>query len=160
MYWSAWPAMQATRALGRLALEEFLLARHLLIDRLLEAAIERGGVTQVIEIAAGMSPRGWRFAERYGDRVTYIETDLPEMAERKRAALEAGRPARPARTGSRPSTRSRDEGERSLAAIAAGLDPARGLAIVTEGLLTYLDRDSVLGLWRRCAPAIAPFPTA
>ncbi|MBV8218022.1 MAG: hypothetical protein JO325_06140 [Solirubrobacterales bacterium] len=33
-------------------------------------------------------PRGWRFAERYGDRIAYVEADLPEMARRKRRALE------------------------------------------------------------------------
>ena len=31
------------------------------------------------------------------------------------------------------------------------LDPARGLAIVSEGLLTYFDEASVLGMWRRFA---------
>ena len=66
MYWSAQPAMAVTQAFGGARLEDFLLARHLLIDSLLEGAIERGEISQVIEIAAGMSPRGWRFAERYG----------------------------------------------------------------------------------------------
>src|SRR5581483_1125392 len=69
-------------------LEEYLLARHRAIDALLERAIERDGTGQVIEVAAGLSPRGWRFAQRYGERLVYVEADLPEMAERKRAALE------------------------------------------------------------------------
>jgi len=42
----------------------------------------------VIEVAAGLSPRGWRFRRRYGDRLTYVEADLPAMAARKRGALE------------------------------------------------------------------------
>ena len=54
----------------------------------LEQAIEQHGVSQVIEVAAGLSARGWRFVERYGDQLTYVETDLPEMAARKRRALE------------------------------------------------------------------------
>ena len=58
------------------------------IDALLERAIERDGVTQVVEIACGLSPRGWRFAQRYGERITYVEADLPGMAARKRAALD------------------------------------------------------------------------
>jgi O-methyltransferase involved in polyketide biosynthesis len=158
MYWSLWPAMQASRALGGHALEEFLFARHLLIDRQLERAIEAGGVTQVIEIAAGMSPRGWRFAKRYGDRITYIETDLPEMAASKSAALrEAGL------LGPRHRVEVLDalaaDGQRSLSALAAGLDTSGGVAIVTEGLLTYLEHEAVLDLWRRCAEAIAAFPS-
>jgi O-methyltransferase involved in polyketide biosynthesis len=157
MYWSMWPATNLARALGGTRLEDFLLARHQLIDRLLETAIDRGDVSQVIEIAAGMSPRGWRFAARHGERLTYIETDLPEMAERKRDALE--------RTGSLgPAHRVEvldalsEEGEQSLTALAEGLDPDRGLAIVTEGLLSYLDHESMLGLWRRAATSLSRFP--
>src|SRR6476619_3445777 len=74
MYRSVQPAMAVTEALGGTRLEDFLLTRHLLIDSLLEEAIERGEVSQVIEVAAGLSPRGWRFAERHGERLTYIET--------------------------------------------------------------------------------------
>ena len=76
--------------------------------------MERHGVSQVIEIAAGMSARGWRFANRYGDAITYVEADLPAMAERKRRAL--------ARIGSLSDGHRmaeidarRDEGPRSLA---------------------------------------------
>src|SRR5262245_41277416 len=53
-------------------LETMLLARHRLIDRLLTEAIEAGRVRQVVEIAAGMSPRGFRFAQRF-PKVHYIE---------------------------------------------------------------------------------------
>src|SRR5918912_703704 len=82
------PAMLASRAVGGPTLEGLLLARHRIIDELLTEAIEDGRVAQVIEIAAGMSPRGWRFAQRYGERLTYVEADLPAMAARKRQALE------------------------------------------------------------------------
>src|SRR4051794_818577 len=70
MYRSVQPAMAITEALGGTRLEAFLPPRHLLIDSLLDEAIERGEVSQVIEVAAGLSPRGWRFAERYGGRLT------------------------------------------------------------------------------------------
>ena len=110
----------------------------------------------MIEIAAGMSGRGWRFANRYGDAITYVEADLPAMAARKRRAL--------ARIGSLSDAHRvaeidarRDEGPDSLAQLAASLDPAAGLAIVTEGLLGYLSTDAVLGVWRRIAAALAPF---
>ncbi len=86
--------MTVNAILGRGTLESYLLARHRAIDSLLTTAIEEHGIRQVIEVAAGLSPRGWRFAQRYGDRLTYIEADLPGMAERKRRGARANRIAR------------------------------------------------------------------
>ena len=37
----------------------------------------------------------------------------------------------------------------SLAALAMGLDPTHGRAVVAEGLLDYLPSDEVTGLWSR-----------
>lgn len=151
------PAMSISRPMGGPSLETYLLARHRAIDALLEAAIEDHGITQVIEVAAGLSPRGWRFRQRYGDRLTYVEADLPAMAERKRRAL-----ARIGTLGDRHRVEDldalRDTGPASLAAIAAGLDRGRGLAIITEGLLGYLAPDAVEGLWRRFAVTLSDFP--
>jgi O-methyltransferase involved in polyketide biosynthesis len=150
------PLMIASRMVGGPSLEGLLLARHRIIDDLLTHAIDDGRVAQVIEIACGMSPRGWRFARRYGDDLTYVEADLPDMAERKRHALE--------RIGPLSDTHSvveldalRDDGPQSLASVASPLDPQRGLAIVTEGLLTYFPRDAVLGMWGRFARELRRF---
>jgi O-methyltransferase involved in polyketide biosynthesis len=52
----------------------------------------------------------------------------------------------------------RDDGPGSLAELAAQLDPASGLAVVTEGLLGYLPTDAVLALWRRIALTLKAFP--
>jgi len=157
MYWSSWPLTQTAQALGGVGLEDMLLARHLLIDQRLELAIESGRVSQVIEVAAGMSPRGWRFAERYGNRIAYVETDLPEMVARKRAALEAGGLIG---LGHRVEVLDAlaEEGERSLVAVAGELDPGAGVAIITEGLLSYLDGAALLSLWARAAESLARFP--
>jgi O-methyltransferase involved in polyketide biosynthesis len=150
------PAMLVSRALGGPTLERFLLARHRLIDHLLEEAITAGRVSQVLEIAAGMSPRGWRFARRHGEAITYVEADLPAMAGRKRRALE--------RAGSLGAAHRVVEidalaasGPASVPAVAAELEPSGGLAVITEGLISYLDRPGVDGLWRRVAAAIATF---
>jgi O-methyltransferase involved in polyketide biosynthesis len=150
------PSMRAFRALGRPTLEGMLLARHRIIDALLASAIDAGRVSQVVEVACGMSPRGWRFAERYGDAIAYVEADLPAMAARKRRALE--------RIGSLGDSHRvaevdalRDDGPGSLAELCSTLDPDAGLAIVTEGLLAYFDTDAVLGMWQRFARAIGGF---
>ena len=42
--------------------------------------------------------------------------------------------------------------------LASSLDAERPLAIVTEGLLSYLGRGDVLGLWRRFAETLSGFP--
>ena len=60
------PLMVVSGKLGGPSLESYLLARHRAIDALLTDAVEHHSVGQVIEIAAGMSARGWRFANRYG----------------------------------------------------------------------------------------------
>src|SRR3546814_16509204 len=110
-----------------------MLARHKGIDAQLAKAIDSGKVGQVIEIAAGLSPRGWSFMQRYGERLRYIETDLPAMAACKRDIL--------TQTGSL-SDRHRiveldalaESGPDSLATIARQLDPNIGTAIITERL--------------------------
>lgn len=149
------PSMSLSRAVGGPTLEGMLLARHRILDALLSEAIDSGEVTQVIEIAAGLSPRGWRFAERYGDRILYVDADLPGMAARKREALGAA--------GSRVRVEEldalRDSGPHSLAAVAATLDRDAGLAIVTEGLLSYFTTDDVRGMWRRFARVLGDFGT-
>jgi O-methyltransferase involved in polyketide biosynthesis len=150
--------MLVTRALGGASLEGYLLARHRAIDGLLERAIEEDGVTQVIEVAAGLSPRGWRFSERFGERLTYVEADLPGMAARKRRALEKIG-SLSARHRVQEIDALRDGGPGSLGALAAELDPAGGLAIITEGLLGYLDSAAVAGIWRRFAQALNGFAT-
>ncbi len=148
--------MIVNELLARPTLEGYLLARHRAIDALLERAIEEEGVSQVIEVAAGLSPRGWRFTQRYGERLVYVEADLPRMAARKRRALE--------QIGSlgdshfvRELDALRQDGTQSLAALAAELDPSRGLAIITEGLLGYLTGDAVAQIWRRFARVLGGF---
>jgi O-methyltransferase involved in polyketide biosynthesis len=154
LYHAMRPMMAASRAIGGPTLDGVLLARHRIIDRLLDDAIEAGRIGQVIEVAAGLSGRGRRFVERHGERVTYIEADLPGMAARKRALLGT-------LVGDRHRVVDIDalaaDGPASIGAIAAGLDPSRGTAIVTEGLLNYFDRAAVTGMWARFAAALRGF---
>jgi O-methyltransferase involved in polyketide biosynthesis len=156
MFESLRPINAVSSTLGGPSLESYLLARHRAIDALLDKAIDEHGVTQVIEVAAGLSPRGWRFTQRYGDRLTYIEADLPGMTARKRRALQ--------QMGSLNERHRvvevdalRDSGPDSISALAAELDRESGLAIITEGLLGYLDTDAVDGIWRRFARTLSGF---
>jgi O-methyltransferase involved in polyketide biosynthesis len=151
------PLNRVSHLLGGSTLEAMLIARHAAIDDLLTAAIESGEVSQVLEVAAGLSPRGLRFVGRHPELV-YVEADLPAMAARKESVLEAA--------GSL-SERHRvvaidalaEDGAASVADICRrSFDPNRGVAIVTEGLISYFDTAAVAGIWRRFAAALAPFP--
>lgn len=145
------------KALGGGTFETLMLARHKGIDGLLSRAIEDGKVGQVIEIAAGLSGRGIRMMQRYGDRLTYIETDLPHMAALKRRLLtEAGLISKRHRVVEINALA--DDGPHSLAELARTLDPKLGTAIITEGLMNYLDKDSAKGVWRRIAQNLRGFP--
>ena len=151
------PAMVASRALGGPTLEGLLLARHRIIDDLLTRAIEERDVRQVIEPACGMSPRGWRFCDRYGEALTYIEGDL-----RRDGRPQAPRPdpdgcASDSHRVVDARTFCVTMGPRASRGSVTELDADEGLAIVTEGLLTYLEERQVIDVWRRFARATAPF---
>lgn len=157
LYRALTPLNRVLAAARQPNLDGLLLARHRLIDALLEQAIVAGEIGQVIEVACGLSPRGHRFAARHGDRLTYVEADLPAMAARKRAILaRAGGTSAHHRVVDVDATA--DDGPRSLTGIAATLDPARGTAIITEGLLNYFPHAAVTGMWARFAAALARFP--
>lgn len=157
MYRVLAPANRLLAIAGRAHLDGYLLGRHRLLDGLLRSAIARGEIGQVVEIACGLSPRGVRFTREFGDSLTYIEADLPEMATHKRALLAAlGADERRHRVV--PIDATADRGPLALAAIVKDLDPSRGVAIITEGLLNYFPRDAVAGTWRRFASALGGFP--
>jgi O-methyltransferase involved in polyketide biosynthesis len=147
----------AAELIGGPHLDAMLLARHHAIDTLLERAIEAGEVSQVVELAAGLSPRGWRFASRYGADLTYVETDLPGMTRRKQDLLD--------RAGlMSPGHRVREldafasTGPQSLAALADELDPEHGTAVITEGLINYFPMPDVVTLWDAIATTLHRFP--
>lgn len=149
-FWALEPAMAAARRVGIPTLAEGLVARHSAINDLLRQAIEDGTVSQVVEIASGLSPRGCVFHDEFGTDLVYVEADLPDMAGVKRAKLES--------MGSVDEFHRvvdvdalADEGPLSLGSVFAALDPTRGTAVITEGLLPYLAESDVRDLWRRIA---------
>lgn len=149
------PFMAASRLAGGPSLEPYLLARHRAIDALLEQSITEDGVGQVLEVAAGLSARGWRFTQRHPG-LTYVEADLPGMAQRKRDALrQMGAPGDGLRVVDVDALKPGGAG--SLEELAATLDPDRGLVIITEGLTSYLDTETLQGLWRRFATILSGF---
>ena len=149
--------MGLVKLVSGVSIEALMLARHKGIDALLARHIESGKVTQVIELAAGLSPRGWRFKQRYGAKLTYVETDLPHMAELKLRLLEQAGLGTPGHRVAALDALA-DDGAQSLGALASTLDPAQGVAIITEGLMSYLDPPAAQGVWRRIARTLRDFP--
>jgi O-methyltransferase involved in polyketide biosynthesis len=147
-----WPLMRGYGLLaGMPTLDAMLLARHRALDHALATEIEAGRIANVVEVAAGLSPRGFQLARRYPG-LRYLEGDLPESAARKRRLLdEAGLRGPDHEVGTINALL--DEGPGSLAAACATLPPG-GTAIVTEGLLGYFDLGAVEGVWRRAARAL------
>jgi O-methyltransferase involved in polyketide biosynthesis len=137
---------------GGLTLERTLLQRHRIIDHLLGEAIESGRVGQVLEIACGLSPRGFKLAEKHGGKgLTVVEADLPAMAQRKKALLiKAGLVGKNHHIVTLNVLA--DTGPETLQAVADRLlDPSVGTAIITEGLVSYFDKTVGAEMWRRFA---------
>lgn len=145
-------AFAPVRWAGGPTLTGFLLARHRVIDALLEDAIAAGEVGQVVELAAGLSPRGLRLRERHPE-VDYVEVDLPSMAAAKRRAL---RRAEVDRDHHR--VVSTDVFGPGLDDVFTSLDARRGVAVLTEGLLNYFPTPDVRRLWSRIATATRDLP--
>ena len=136
-------------------IDVFLLQRHSVIDHQVETLIEQQGVEQVLELAAGLSPRGYRLKQKY-PQLHYIEGDLPGMAARKKALLE--------KIGMQPNHQVfpcnilEKDGEQSIKALLSKLDPNKKTLIVTEGLVNYFDLETIKGVWAQMAAGLKQFP--
>ncbi len=134
----------------------FLLQRHMIIDHLIEQALERG-VTQVLEIACGMSPRGIRLREKH-PHLHMVEADLPDMATKKAARLLAS-----GRLGDHhqvmPIDILAESGEQTLEAVfARAFDSKEPVVVVTEGLTSYFSLPVVSEFWKRLAALLQQRP--
>lgn len=151
------PLNRLTRRLYGFDLETLLLQRHALIDHRLTGIADEVGPVQVLELAAGLSPRGYRLLQSPNlDIHHYVEVDLPQMAARKRRLI-AELPGR------HPTIRAADlfpdNGSNPLTALCTDqFDPDLPLICITEGLINYFDLKAVQGLWRRIAALKDRFP--
>lgn len=156
-------ALKPFNALGKrlagLDLEELLLQRHLMMDQRISQLIEQEGVTQILEIACGLSPRGYKFSRKYPG-LHYVEADLPDMARRKQALLLEHKgfgPHHKVVTCNILTSGAPDGLDFVLENV---LDPARPTIIITEGLINYFDLDTINGFWQRLVTLGQIFPSA
>lgn len=134
----------------------FLLQRHLIIDHLIEQALERG-ITQVLEIACGMSPRGIRLRDKH-PQLHMVEADLPDMAARKAARLlVAGHLSD--RHQVMPVDILADTGEQALEAVVErAFNNNEPMVVVTEGLTSYFSLPVISDFWQRLARVMQQRP--
>ena len=126
-----------------------LRQRHHLIDRQLDRFLSLHSDAQVLEIATGLSPRGWRYRQKYPNLV-YVEADLPEMAAAKRQALsQIEKPA--------PRIEAVDLFGEGFQHLLDSFDPKKPLVIISEGLVNYFTKDMLNDLWTRLATGLKQF---
>lgn len=157
LYYLGQPFEKMARAVAGFSTQTTLLQRHHIIDYVVKKAIKEQGVTQIVEIACGLSPRGVRFCQEFPD-LHYIEADLPAMlAHKKRLLTEHGL----------LSNRHRVVGinileENTPDALAVvfkrELDPTRKTLVITEGLINYFDYATISGFWKNLAQVLKQFP--
>ena len=128
-YWALKPMNAFMQIMVGASIDTFLLQRHYVLDHLVEQAIA-DGYEQVVELAAGLSSRGYLVKQAH-PHVHYVEGDLPGMSVRKAELLDKlGRP-----TGHvTQSCNILDEsGSLSIEALLSSLDNTKKTLIITEG---------------------------
>lgn len=127
-----------------------LKSRHQMIDDALIQLLQQHPDLQVVEIAAGLSPRGWGFRQKYPD-LRYIEVDLPDMAQvKKQALVQAHQPEAEVLAVDLFSSQLKD--------LFAVLDVTQPVVIISEGLINYFPKESLQRLWQSFADYGKVFP--
>jgi O-methyltransferase involved in polyketide biosynthesis len=155
-YWALRPMNGFMQLMVGASIDTFLLQRHFVLDHLVEQAIAEG-FDQIIELAAGLSSRGYLIKKAHPS-VHYVEGDLPGMSARKAELLdELGRPEGHITL---PCNILDEQGSQSIEALLAGLDKTKKTLIITEGLVNYFDLPTIKKVWARMAIAMKEFPRA
>ncbi|MBO6151200.1 MAG: class I SAM-dependent methyltransferase [Acinetobacter sp.] len=115
-----------------------LKQRHSMIDQHLIQLIEQHPDLQVLEIASGLSPRGWNFRQKFPN-IDYRELDLPDMARVKTQALQKI-------DCNSPEVLSVDLFTADFEQAFQVFDPTRPLVVISEGLINYFNKNMLLQL--------------
>jgi O-methyltransferase involved in polyketide biosynthesis len=142
------PLMMISRLVNGPTVENMLVARHKMIDLKLEELIEKGQVTQIIEIASGLSGRGTRFVKKYGNNITYFETDFVKMVSLKQKLLAEQAIPIPTNHKFIPLNALKSSGPDTLESLFHHhIQSYRGVVVVTEGLLPYFTQQETHRFW-------------
>lgn len=140
-----------------LSLHDMLLQRHLIIDHRIEQLVQKEGAAQVLEIACGLSPRGYKMSRKF-PHLHYVEADLPGMALRKQSLLLKHKgfgPNHKVVTCNIFETGAPSGLDYVMQEV---LDPNLPTIVVTEGLVNYFDLPTISGFWQQLARLGQAFP--
>ncbi len=140
-------------------IDEVLVLRHQTMDLRIKELIEREGITQIVEIACGLSPRGLMFSEAYPE-LKYIEADLPAMAAKKRALLSANNGLKPNHQVVACDIFDRQVDHSLDALLGKNIDLERPTIVITEGLVNYFTLTNISDFWFRLARLLKKLPKA
>ena len=156
-YWIVRPVNSLLAWFFGNSLEAFLLQRHLIIDHLLERELGVAPVTAVVEIGAGYSARGHLLLKRLqGQRLIYLELDLPNVVACKRQMLEAAavKPL-PLLLECDINARATPDSLREI--ILQHVPRQARLVLLTEGLMDYFGKDAVHAIWTEMADILRTY---
>lgn len=132
------------------SLRHGLVQRHVMLDAVTREAIEKGAGA-ILELAAGLSPRGAAFSAQ--PSVSWTEVDLPPVVAYKTELLArspAGREVLARPNLVRVAADLRDADLRAL------VSPQGPMVVLAEGLLMYLDDDARADLFARVRDLLRP----
>lgn len=133
-----------------------LLQRHQLLDRELVTLIHQHPDLQVLELACGLSPRGWRINKKY-PYVHYVEADLAGMAKQKHALLQHLDSLNTSHKVSVCNILTLDAPESLEALLLREFNPEKPIVVITEGLVNYFTLEDISRFWTRLAQALKGF---
>jgi len=140
-------------------LRDLLLQRHLIMDHRIRTLIENEGVTQILEIACGLSPRGYTFSKEYPE-LRYVEADLPGMASRKQRLLKEKHALTPNHDVTTCNCFESGAPSGLDYVLQEYLDTSKPTIIITEGLINYFDLETISGVWKNMQQLATCFPKA
>lgn len=139
---------------GGANIDTFLLQRHKIINHELKKLIEEKGVTQVLELGSGLSPRGLYMASAY-PHIQYVETDLEDMIKHKAQRLKKLNP--PSNLNLKACSFIAFNNQPSIADRLEELSPNQPTVIVSEGLINYFSTEDFNQALKNISAALKPF---
>ena len=117
-----------------------MIIRTVAFDELLLGAIAHGGITQVVNLAAGLDARPWRLA--LPPDLRWVDVDFADVLDYKASVIGAAPPHCVYETAAADLA---DAAARTALFARLGAEGRRTL-VITEGLLIYLGADEVRAL--------------
>ena len=159
LYYLGQPFEKIARVVAGFSTQTTLLQRHHIIDEVVRKAITEHGVTQIVEIACGLSPRGVRFCQEFPD-LYYLEADLPAMLAHKERLLEAHGLLNDKHRVAGINILEKNTPDALSVVFKRELDPTRKTLVITEGLINYFDYQTISIFWQHLAQELKQFPAA